>query len=365
MALFLRLLTFAMITNTKDYKYFVLHYLDVTFYKLHYTMPGLKRKRGRSLSGLRYKRRRFTKGRPRTSYKYRIRKWPKTVYNSNFVPQRTVAKLTYAETVSMVSGASGVPAYHYFCCNGLYDPNTTGTGHQPMGFDQLMAKYNHYRVLGSKIQIKILPTQTTDTIKTVYNSNFVPQRTVAKLTYAETVSMVSGASGVPAYHYFCCNGLYDPNTTGTGHQPMGFDQLMAKYNHYRVLGSKIQIKILPTQTTDTTDDIALIGLTVTPDSSSTVTNSEELREQKGTKYTLAPRQAQGIKALSMGWGAKRTFGTKAVTKDMFGAIASNPLETSFWRITMTGDLGTATALTLFIRIVYLAEFIEPIMQSGS
>jgi hypothetical protein len=265
------------ITNTFYCKYFVLHYLDVTFYKLHYTMAGIKRKRGRSLSGLRYKRRRFTKGRPRTSYKYRIRKWPKTVYNSNFVPQRTVAKLTYAETVSMVSGASGVPAYHYFCCNGLYDPNTTGTGHQPMGFDQLMAKYNHYRVLGSKIQIKILPTQTTDT----------------------------------------------------------------------------------------TDDIALIGLTVTPDSSSTVTNSEELREQKGTKYTLAPRQAQGIKALSMGWGAKRTFGTKAVTKDMFGAIASNPLETSFWRITMTGDLGTATALTLFIRIVYLAEFIEPIMQSGS
>jgi hypothetical protein len=32
---------------------------------------------------------------------------------------------------------------------------------------------------------------------------------------------------------------------------------------------------------------------------------------------------------------------------------------------MTGDLGTATALKLFIRIVYLAEFIEPIMQSGS
>lgn len=202
---------------------------------------------------------------------------------------------------------------------------------------------------------------------TIYARHRMEQRTVTTLTYCDTLQVRSGAAGAPDYHEFVCNGLYDPDKTGTGHQPMGFDQLMAKYNHYRVLGSHIEIKILPSQfQTNSSTVLALIGLTVTPTTGDAVVDGNELREQQGTKSTVAPRQAQGLKRLTMGWGLKRTFGAKSSDNNLYGTASSNPSEKSYWRITMIGDLGVQTEyVTLFIKIKYLAEFIEPKKQGSS
>jgi len=42
-------------------------------------------------------------------------------------------------------------------------------------------------------------------------------------------------------HVYSANGLYDPDITGTGHQPMGFDQIMPMYQHYTVIGARIKV----------------------------------------------------------------------------------------------------------------------------
>jgi len=60
-------------------------------------------------------------------------------------PVKTSRRLVYHDTV-FVTSTSGVPATYVFSTNGLYDPNITGTGHQPAGFDQIMLYYNHYYV---------------------------------------------------------------------------------------------------------------------------------------------------------------------------------------------------------------------------
>jgi len=40
---------------------------------------------------------------------------------------------------------------------------------------------------------------------------------------------------------FRLNDCYDPDYTGTGHQPMGFDQMMAFYSTFRVLSTDVHI----------------------------------------------------------------------------------------------------------------------------
>ena len=73
----------------------------------------------------------------------------------NGFPDKWVGRLKYSDFITLDSTALGsaVPTYHTFRANSLFDPDKTGQGHQPRGFDQLAAIYDHYCVIGSKITV--------------------------------------------------------------------------------------------------------------------------------------------------------------------------------------------------------------------
>ena len=61
--------------------------------------------------------------------------------------QRYITKLKYSEALTL----SALNSYQYvFNLNSLFDPNRTGVGHQPYGFDQLANLYNRYRVIACR-----------------------------------------------------------------------------------------------------------------------------------------------------------------------------------------------------------------------
>jgi hypothetical protein len=71
----------------------------------------------------------------------------------NALPLRHRGLLRYHDVVDIgVTGST--PTAYIFSANGLYDPDITGTGHQPMGFDQLMQFYQHYTVISSNIRVQ-------------------------------------------------------------------------------------------------------------------------------------------------------------------------------------------------------------------
>lgn len=77
-------------------------------------------------------------------------------------PARLVTKLKYSEVVHVaIVGAAGLTDYS-FNLNGLYDPNSSGTGHQPYGFDEASALYSRYRVFRCSWHVSF-PANTTDT----------------------------------------------------------------------------------------------------------------------------------------------------------------------------------------------------------
>lgn len=89
---------------------------------------------------------------PRLSYAPMPRK--KTVQLKYVSDQKTVA--------CTVGGAVGVT--HQYALNGLFDPEITGGGHQPMGFDQMMAWYNNYRVWKVEFKIRWSAPSSTSTM---------------------------------------------------------------------------------------------------------------------------------------------------------------------------------------------------------
>lgn len=91
--------------------------------------------------------------------RYRVSRWK--VPLGNFPNTKTV-KLRYVENISL-DGGSGSSAINVFRANSIYDPNYTGTGHQPMYRDNYAAIYEDYRVNYATITMVALGTHITNT----------------------------------------------------------------------------------------------------------------------------------------------------------------------------------------------------------
>ena len=98
------------------------------------------------------KRKRTTKSRKYTRRKRRYTSAPLVLGG---IPDEKVCRLRYCDMVKLDPTAleSGIATQHVFIANSVFDPDSSGIGHQPMGFDEMAQNYNHYVVLGSKITV--------------------------------------------------------------------------------------------------------------------------------------------------------------------------------------------------------------------
>lgn len=81
---------------------------------------------------------------PRKTFKRKPR-YQTNIIDSTVRPQRLLVKFPYF-TSGQLSSAVGSYVGQLFNLNSLYDPDRTGTGHQPLGVDQYATFYNRYRV---------------------------------------------------------------------------------------------------------------------------------------------------------------------------------------------------------------------------
>lgn len=74
-------------------------------------------------------------------------------------------KLRYNEAHFFPAGTSNNFASSYkMRLNSCYDPNLTGLGHQPRGFDELTSIYEKYTVVGAKITVCYVSNSTTPAV---------------------------------------------------------------------------------------------------------------------------------------------------------------------------------------------------------
>lgn len=67
---------------------------------------------------------------------------------------------------------------------------------------------------------------------------------LTRLRYFERVPLQNvGSTNTASVYSFRLNSLYDPNFTGTGHQPYQYDQLTPMYNNYIVTQADFKVRI--------------------------------------------------------------------------------------------------------------------------
>lgn len=186
----------------------------------------------------------------------------------------------------------------------------------------------------------------------------MPKTRRVKQRYNEVVSVTSTVGGLGTYVYRA-NSCFDPNLTGTGHQPMGFDQMSALYNHYTVIKSKIAVNVMDAAAVSTTSSIC--GVHLSDDTSTPYSNhAGYIEAQKGSWQTRLLRSTTSA-PLRTSFDAAQFFDVKDVkdNESLGAAVNANPTEQAdyiVWYQTLDSTTNTAV---LNVVIDYWVEFSEP------
>lgn len=192
---------------------------------------------------------------------------------------------------------------------------------------------------------------------------------VPKMLYYEPIlsQTIANTNAVTSY-FFTANGLYDPNITGSGHQPMGFDQMMLLYEQYCVTHSSIEVRFYPSTPSD-------FGISLSPDAV-TLTSSSGLVENGLITYSSCADFTSGVgikfPSLTLDCDVKGYFGQRTdremINKtEQTGTASANPSEQVYFAISSWyGISGNASSGTLKFECLlsYDAIFFEP-RKNGS
>lgn len=190
-----------------------------------------------------------------------------------------------------------------------------------------------------------------------------PTRMKKKFIYSDQITMNAGAAGAAVYN-FSCNSLFDPNRTGVGHQPMGFDQLMLLYDHFVVTEAKISVMALSQGVgagSALDNQVMVLSLRDTTDG---VSNIQQAIELGYAKVGLLGSQNGGNSGLQLDHyvDVGKFLGRANLLSDpdVKGGNGGNPTEECFFQIALASiDGDDPPAVDLLVTIEYTAYLIEP------
>jgi len=199
----------------------------------------------------------------------------------------------------------------------------------------------------------------------------IPYQTTTILRYVDYFTLSPGNGGVLDTKVYSWNGLYDPDISGTGHQPRGFDQLCGAdngsglYHHYCVLGARATAEFCNTDVTNT------VRCYVATQDSSTAIASLLFYEETSkcfNKTVGVLGSGQDITRMSMKWSAKKWFAKPNVIteRDLVGSNAGNPVEQAYLHVSVGSPQSVdAGNVEVCVKIDYLVRFTVPVTPAIS
>ena len=120
---------------------------------------------------------------------------PTTYKNNSLLKDKMKVTFRYASRIIINPAAAG-NGVHVFSANGMYDPDLTGVGHQPRGFDEVMPLYDHYTVIGSKCTVAACNLSTGGGILGIALKDSTTTKTANDYLEDYTSNSIFGVSGV-------------------------------------------------------------------------------------------------------------------------------------------------------------------------
>lgn len=193
-----------------------------------------------------------------------------------------------------------------------------------------------------------------------------PNKIIVRHRYAQTFTL-DGTAGAASSFQIGLNDLYQP--IAGGHQPMGFDQMAALYQKYKVLGVKVTATFANISNTLDTGN-QYVGLQIHENSSYSPSYITQIVERGRCVYKLLGLANGGhdTAKLTMKWSAKDWYGKNNYSgQDVAGSISANPSESCYISIFSVADYDGQNpgACDCMIVLDYIVEWFGPLQMNQS
>ncbi len=196
---------------------------------------------------------------------------------------------------------------------------------------------------------------------------FIKPRILTTLKYHALLPL-SAATGAGGQYLFRLGSLYDPDFTGTGHQPYGFDALAGIYTRYRVLRTKWKIIF-----TGTSDVLGCLVVPVNGTLNAAITNNATFSAAAEVPRAVSKILGYGgvPPAVFEGNVALNELGGSTLVQyksdDRFQAqVTADPVETLYMYLGYLNTQAVGTiAFSVDVTLWYEAELFDPVIQAQS
>jgi hypothetical protein len=226
---------------------------------------------------------------------------------------------------------------------------------------------------------RALALLTSNTMRSLNaQSSVFPQMIKRTLRYVDTYSMASTAGSV-ATQQMRVNSLFDPDLTGTGHQPRGYDQWCSAtgpYTVYRVLRSRVTVQAaIRSNQTETNEQLMSLACgysdlsTIPSLPTSAQATVSPYGELNGWKSALIPSGGAPTVKMAFQSPINQIEGVKpssVLTEDDYAAAYNaNPANTAFFTVKANGLDGFDAVLQVQLELEFDVQFEQPILLAAS
>ncbi len=198
-----------------------------------------------------------------------------------------------------------------------------------------------------------------------------PEEYTAKLRYVQEFPLDTGA-GTNSVKTFRASGIFDPDFSIGGHQPLGSDELYAIYNTSVVMGAKATVTWITSDFINVVPGL-IIGFKNKINGALSLFSLEDILEQTNrTGYLLGGVINSNINGnnttVTMTYSPEKDLGVVNPTDDdlLRGSILAGPITEYFFEVYSLSIAGNNPGnLNFIIEIDYLCKFFDRKAVAGS
>lgn len=219
-------------------------------------------------------------------------------------------------------------------------------------------KYPRSGAPNRNMQITARARTAVTPLLTMRRPSMVPDRIRVKLCYSDYYAL-SSVAGAYVEHLWKGNSVYDPDSTGVGHQPLGYDQLTAFYNRYRVYMSAITVTpVLPTGAS-TGNMIMALFPTQSVSGAGTVNQAIELPYSKYLIMSNSGNYRDNQKLFNrISTGRFLGYGNVETNENIESLFSTDPAHIWYWSVGTNATTSVDQTVQVLVKLVYDVEFFD-------